>query len=214
MTCSADPVGNGLVASLARPGGNVTGLTSVSAELGKTFGAAEGNHSKALARVDLGDVEQSDRKLFHQRNGAARSCVESSIDNICGSRSRGFRGDISSRSQRTGERSSLSPSSSFSLLPRSANSLQILAAKNRSSGYIRLERLVDGWRDLGTESTATGDINARAASWTRSLKEQAPADLPVEQPTKFDFVINLKAAKQIGLTIPPNVLARADKVIK
>ena len=89
-----------------------------------------------------------------------------------------------------------------------------LAIKNRLPAmYHRPEYVKDG--GLMTYGPNIADLFRRAATYVdKILKGTKPADLPVEQPKKFEFIINLKAAKQIGLTIPPNVLARADKVIK
>ena len=89
-----------------------------------------------------------------------------------------------------------------------------LAVKSRLPAIYHSQRICGSrWAyDLRREPT---DLDRRAATYVdKILKGAKPADLPVEQPKKFEFIINLKAAKQIGLTIPPNVLARADKVIK
>jgi len=95
-----------------------------------------------------------------------------------------------------------------------AGSIAEFAAKNRLSAiYHRIESIDAG--GLMSYGPSYNDLFRRAAVYVdKILKGAKPADLPVEQPTKFEFIINLKAAKQIGLTIPPNILARADKVIR
>jgi putative tryptophan/tyrosine transport system substrate-binding protein len=89
-----------------------------------------------------------------------------------------------------------------------------LAVKSRLPAIYRTPEFVEAG-GLMTYSASITDLFRRAATYVdKILKGAKPADLPVEQPKKFEFVVNLKAAKQIGLTIPPNVVARADKVIK
>jgi putative ABC transport system substrate-binding protein len=89
-----------------------------------------------------------------------------------------------------------------------------LAVKSRLPVMYRRTQDVEAG-GLMTYGVNIADLDRRAATYVdKILKGKKPADLPVEQPTKFEFIINLKAAKQIGLTIPPNVLARADKVIR
>jgi putative ABC transport system substrate-binding protein len=89
-----------------------------------------------------------------------------------------------------------------------------LAAKNRLPAVYPLREYVDAG-GLLVYGPKLADLYRRAATYVdKILKGTKPGDLPVEQPTKFELIINLKAAKQIGLTIPPNVLVRADKVIK
>ena len=89
-----------------------------------------------------------------------------------------------------------------------------LAVKSRLPAIYQRQQFVEAG-GLMTYGVNITDLDRRAATYVdKILKGAKPADLPVEQPTKFEFIINLKAAKQIGLTIPPNVLARADKVIK
>jgi putative ABC transport system substrate-binding protein len=88
------------------------------------------------------------------------------------------------------------------------------AVKSRLPVIYNRQSIVDAG-GLMTYGVNDNDLNRRAAIYVdKILKGRKPADLPVEQPTKFEFVINLKAAKQIGLTIPPNVLVRADRVIR
>jgi len=89
-----------------------------------------------------------------------------------------------------------------------------LAAKNRVPGMYDASEFAEAG-GLMSYGTMLADLDRRAASYVdKILKGTKPADLPIEQPTKFEFIVNLKAAKRIGLTIPPNVLVRADKVIK
>jgi len=212
MTHSSDAVRDGLVASLARPGGNVTGLSIFAPELtGKRLELLKETVPK-LSRVATiwNTANPGNTPLLKDMEVAAR--------------------ELGLKLQSVGVRNSDDLEGAFATIARSkAGALNVLsdsfmainrtlitglALKNRlpsiypSDGYVR----AGGLMSYGLSLPAGFQ---RAAYFVdKILKGAKPADLPVEQPTKFEFIINLKTAKQIGLTIPPNVLARADRVIK
>ena len=212
MTNESDPVGTGFIASLSRPGGNITGLASLSAELrGKLLELLKETLPRLSHVVALrGPGLQSSAVSLKETEVIARSLglklqfqEVKEPDDL----NRAFEAITKAR---TG--ALIVTAGPFG----SANRKRIVefAAKSRLPAiYYRREFVEDG--GLMSYAANPNDLSRRAATYVdKILKGAKPADLPVEQPTKFELIINLKAAKQIGLTVPPNVLARADKVIR
>lgn len=207
-----NPVGSGIVESLAHPGANVTGLSSFAADLsGKRLEVLKEAFPKisrvavfwypsnASSAVGWREIQAAASPL-----GVQLQSVEVQVSNDFDS---AFKAVIRERAQ--------------AILPHAGslannNRARILdfAVKNRLPAmYADTEFVQAG--GLMAYGPSYADLNRRAAIYVdKILKGTKPADLPVEQPTKFEFIVNLKAAKQIGVTIPPNVLARADRVIK
>jgi putative ABC transport system substrate-binding protein len=212
MTSSTDPVANKLVASLARPGGNVTGLTSLSGELGGKLLELLKEIVPRLSRAAIlrGGGPANDLFVKETETPARALGVKLIPVVVLGPEDfeRAFRAMTKEGADAFIMRL---PGSSFI---DHYKQLTELTAKNRLPA-IGMDR---DWTDAGGLISYGSDDNAkyhRAAIYVdKILKGAKPAELPVEAPMKFELIINLKAAKQIGLTIPPNVLARADKVIK
>jgi len=212
MAQDGDPVATGVVASLARPGGNITGLSTLAPGLsGKrlellkqivpklsrvaVFGTStQPNYAQLLNEVELV------AKAFGMKLQNLDLLDPKDIETA-------FR---AAGKERAGAVLVLASPLSLSQRPQILD----LAVKSRLPVIFPQSEYVE---DGGLMSYAPNyaDLFRRAATYVdKILKGAKPADLPVEQPTKFEFIINLKAAKQIGLTIPPNVLARADRVIR
>ncbi|HEU5297530.1 MAG TPA: ABC transporter substrate-binding protein [Burkholderiaceae bacterium] len=214
FTGVGDPVESGLVTSLARPGGNVTGLSSLGPELvGKRLEllkqAVPGVDRVAVLRLPGALGERTDKDMLTGADVAARALgVRLQFVEARGPDefARAF-SDMSSA--RAGALTVL-PSNRFL---REHRRLVDLAAKNRLPAVYTSREFVDagGLMSYGANSV---DLHRRAATYVdKILKGAKPGDLPVEQPTKFELVINLKTAKALGLTIPQSVLVHADEVI-
>lgn len=213
VTFSGDPVGTGLVSSLARPGGNVTGVTNLSPDLsGKRFELLKEIVPGIVRVAVLWDSEGPVPLLAFKETQEAARAMGLQIQSL---EVRGPKADIEGAFKAAiKKRAGAVLTISNPLI--NAHRAQIVdrAGKSRLPAMYSDLRFMDegGLMFYGVDDAA---LYSRLAYYVdRILKGTKPADLPIEQPTKFEFMINLKAAKQIGLTIPPNVLARADKVIR
>jgi putative ABC transport system substrate-binding protein len=211
MASVADPVGAGLVASLARPGGNVTGFSNLSSELNTKRVEVLKDVVPKLARVGLlKPVGGSDRQLKELRPAA--QALKLKLEEIVTQRDpKGLESAFQTAKQKqVGAIMTTVGRSFFAERTRIVE----LAGKYRLPAIYFQKEFVDqgGLMSYGADYD---DLYRKTAHYVdKILKGTKPADLSVQQATKFEFVINLKAAKQIGLTIPIRVLERANKVIK
>jgi putative ABC transport system substrate-binding protein len=212
MTFDSDPVGDGFVASLARPGGNITGLSTLAPELsGKRLEILREVVSKLSRVVVLGtSTAPGQAQMIREIELAAKAFgVKLQYLDVLEPKDieTAFRAVSKGRAQAL-------LTLAGGILSSQRGQIAELAVKNRLPAIYHQSLFVEagGLMFYGVNIL---DLDRRAATYVdKILKGAKPADLPVEQPKKFEFIINLKAAKQIGVTIPPNVLVRADKVIR
>jgi putative tryptophan/tyrosine transport system substrate-binding protein len=203
-----DPVGNGFVGSLAHPGGNVTGLTSLVPGLTQKYVELLRDALPLAQRFAIVGGRPTD--TLRQVEPAARSLgLTLAAAKVSGPKDFDA---VLAQVKRTGVTGIIVALDGVTFLHRALFVQQTL--KHRLPGiYWAPEYLEDG--GLMTYSANTDELRRRAATYVNKiLKGANPAELPVEQPRKFDLVINLKTAKALGLTIPPSLLLRADQVIE
>ena len=212
MAYDDDPVGNGFVASLSRPGGNITGLSTLSPELsGKQLELLKEVVPRLSRLAVLGNATRPGSPQILREINLAADAFGVQLQYLEIQAPKDIEIAFRAASQ---ERADALLVMQTPVLISERRQVTNLAIKSRMPAiYARPEFVEDG--GLMSYATSFTDLSRRAATYVdKILKDAKPADLPVEQPKKFEFIINLKAAKQIGLTIPPNVLARADRVIK
>jgi putative ABC transport system substrate-binding protein len=208
----ADPVGAGLVASLARPGGNVTGLSNLATELNTKRLEVLKDAVPKLARVALLLPTRAGPTLQLKELRPAAVVLKLKLEEIeTQIDPKGLESAFQTAKQKQVGAIMIHSNPRFFA---ERKRIVELAGKHRLPAIYANREYVDegGLMSYGADSI---DLFRRAAGYVdKILKGAKPADLPVQQATKFEFIINLKTAKQIGPTFPPNVLARADRVIK
>jgi putative ABC transport system substrate-binding protein len=212
MASDTDPVGSGFVVSLARPGGNITGFASLAPEVGGKQLELLKEIAPKISRVAVignssnpGDAQALRETVLAAGSFEVYLRYLDVLDpaNI----------ETAFRAAAKGRADALMVLGNPILNAHRKQIIDLAVKQKLPATYTRPEYIDAG--GLMYYGTNYNDLFRRAAGYVdKILKGAKPADLPVEQPKKFEFIVNLKAAKQIGLTIPPNVLARADRVIK
>ena len=208
MAPSGDPVGTGLIANLARPGGNVTGLSAATAELaGKSLELIREILPSASRVAALADPTNPFTKPFLEQIQIAAQTIGIKIEVIMVRGTEEFDAAFAEMDRKRIEAVIVQPT-----LPRGR--IVDLVQKHRLPAVSGNRAFADAG-GLMSYSASLADRYRNAAPYVdKILKGAKPADLPVQQPTKFELVINLKTAKALGLTIPPSLLTRADEVIE
>jgi putative ABC transport system substrate-binding protein len=212
MAQDGDPVGNGYIVSLARPGGNITGLSTISTELfGKRLELLKEIVPKLSRVAVLGNSTGGGNARAKKETEVAAGALGVQVQYLDVQGSKDIETAFRAASKSRADGVVVLSGAVFS---SHRTQLLELVVKNRLPAIYHTPEFVEEG-GLTTYGPSIHDLFRRAATYVdKILKGAKPADLPVEQPTKFELIINLKAAKQIGLTIPPNVLVRADRVIK
>ena len=215
MTIAGNPVASGLVGSLARPGGNVTGNSTLVTELNTKRLEILKDVIPRLIRVallrDPRTNTEPELQLKELRVAAQALKIKLEEQTDTEADAKGLESAFKSAKRKQVDAIMIMPARPFFT---ERKQIVELAARHRMPVIYPQKEYIDagGLMFYGADYA---DLNRRAAGYVdRILKGAKPADLPVEQPKKFELIINLKSAKQIGLIIPPNVLARADRVIR
>jgi putative ABC transport system substrate-binding protein len=212
MTGSSDPVGTGLVASLARPGGNITGLSLQSPELsGKRLELLKDIVADLSRVAVLSNPDDPPVVLSLRETRAAAQALRITLQFVEVRRPEDFDSAFASLTKVQSGALVVLPAS---IMTRHAERIAKFALNSRmpAISYFREFPAAGGLMSYGPN---LGDLSRRAAVYVdKILKGAKPADLPVEQPTKFELVINLRTAEALGLTVPSEILANADEIIE